>query len=103
MPDTDCVDVDPWIAPRRRRPRCWTYELSESVLRNAIRTWCRSTRYWTCLVDGAPRVDLTGRSAGHVAATEASGSLHAARTALPNSALWRRRGKLLKSIDVHRI
>ena len=45
--------------------------LTESVLRDAIRTWCRGTRYWTCLVEGAPRVDLAGQAAGHVAQTDA--------------------------------
>lgn len=45
--------------------------LKEPVLRNAIRTWCRGTRYWTCLVEGAPRVDLAGQEAGHVAQADA--------------------------------
>lgn len=30
----------------------------EPVLRDASRTWCRGTRYWTRLVGGVPRVDL---------------------------------------------
>ena len=46
--------------------------LTESVLRDAIRTWCRGTRYWTCLVEGAARVDLTGQAAGHVAPADAN-------------------------------
>ncbi|MGO4329375.1 ProQ/FinO family protein [Cupriavidus sp. 2TAF22] len=46
--------------------------LTESVLRDAIRTWCRGTRYWTCLVEGAARLDLTGQAAGHVAPADAT-------------------------------
>jgi ProP effector len=40
--------------------------LTEADLREAIRTWCRGTRYWTCLVEGASRVDLAGQEAGHL-------------------------------------
>ncbi|MFJ1260085.1 ProQ/FinO family protein [Cupriavidus sp. CuC1] len=46
--------------------------LTESVLRDAIRTWCRGTRYWTSLVEGAPRVDLAGQETGHVALADAN-------------------------------
>lgn len=49
--------------------------LSESELRDAIRTWCRGTRYWTCLVEGAARVDLAGAEAGHVLPRDASRAL----------------------------
>jgi ProP effector len=45
--------------------------LTEPVLRDAIRTWCRGTRYWTCLVEGAPRVNLAGREAGQVSPADA--------------------------------
>nr|WP_238587316.1 ProQ/FinO family protein [Cupriavidus sp. IDO] len=40
--------------------------LSEAELREAIRTWCRGTRYWACLIEGASRMDLAGQEAGHV-------------------------------------
>jgi len=40
--------------------------LTEADLHEAIRTWCRGTRYWTCLVEGASRVDLAGQEAGHL-------------------------------------
>ncbi|WP_051648830.1 ProQ/FinO family protein [Cupriavidus sp. SK-3] len=46
--------------------------LAEPVLRDAIRTWCRGTRYWTSLVEGAPRVDLAGQVTGHVAQADAT-------------------------------
>ena len=48
--------------------------LSEAELRDAIKTWCRGSRYWTCLVEGAARVDLTGAEAGKVTAQEAAGA-----------------------------
>jgi ProP effector len=60
--------------------------LSESELRDAISTWCRGTRYWTCLVEGAARVDLAGAAAGLVLPRDASrarrlNSTRGARTA----------------------
>lgn len=48
--------------------------LSEAELRDAIKTWCRGSRYWKCLVEGAARVDLTGAAAGLVTAQEAAGA-----------------------------
>ncbi|RKT27152.1 ProP effector [Paraburkholderia sp. RAU2J] len=48
--------------------------LSEPELRDAIKTWCRGSRYWKCLVEGAARVDLTGAAAGQVTAQEAAGA-----------------------------
>jgi ProP effector len=48
--------------------------LSEAELRDAIKTWCRGSRYWKCLVEGAARVDLTGGEAGKVTAQEAAGA-----------------------------
>jgi ProP effector len=48
--------------------------LSEAELREAIKTWCRGSRYWACLVEGAARVDLTGGEAGKVTAQEAAGA-----------------------------
>ncbi|CAB3775903.1 ProQ/FinO family protein [Paraburkholderia fynbosensis] len=48
--------------------------LSEAELRDAIKTWCRGSRYWKCLVEGAARVDLTGAPVGQVTAQEAAGA-----------------------------
>lgn len=48
--------------------------LSEAELRDAIKTWCRGSRYWKSLVEGAARVDLTGAEAGKVTAQEAAGA-----------------------------
>ncbi|MGO4809341.1 ProQ/FinO family protein [Cupriavidus sp. 2MCAB6] len=53
-------------------PQAQELGLSEPVLRHAIRTWCRGTRYWTCLVEGAARVDLAGREAGQVSKADAN-------------------------------
>ncbi|MGO4814917.1 ProQ/FinO family protein [Cupriavidus sp. 2MCAB6] len=46
--------------------------LTEPVLRDAIRTWCRGTRYWTGMVEGAARVDLAGQEAGQVSKADAN-------------------------------
>jgi ProP effector len=48
--------------------------LSEAELRDAIKTWCRGSRYWKCLVEGAARVDLTGAEVGTVTAQESAGA-----------------------------
>jgi ProP effector len=40
--------------------------LSETELRAAIKIWCRGSRYWTSMVAGAVRVDLSGEEAGRV-------------------------------------
>lgn len=45
--------------------------LSEAELRDAMRTWCQGNRYWTCLVEGAVRIDLAGGEAGRVSAADA--------------------------------
>ncbi len=46
--------------------------LDEAEIRNALGTWCRGSRYWSCLTDGAFRVDLTGAAAGQVTARDAA-------------------------------
>jgi ProP effector len=46
--------------------------LTETALREAIKTWCRGTRYWACIVEDAVRVDLAGEEAGRVLPTEAA-------------------------------
>jgi ProP effector len=45
--------------------------LSERDARNGIKMWCRGQRYWTCLVEGKMRIDLTGAVTGVVSAAEA--------------------------------
>jgi ProP effector len=65
--------------------------LSEAELRDAIKTWCRGSRYWKCLVEGAARVDLTGAAAGQVSAQEAAGAqrlqAHRASKGAPKAAV----------------
>ncbi|WP_420958555.1 ProQ/FinO family protein [Burkholderia gladioli] len=49
--------------------------LDEAQLRDAIKEWCRGSRYWACLVNGAKRVDLNGAEAGDVTAQQAAGAV----------------------------
>ncbi|SAK65109.1 ProQ/FinO family protein [Caballeronia ptereochthonis] len=51
-------------------------QLSERELRSAIKVWCRGNRYWTCLVEGAARVDLAGVAAGEVTSADAARAVH---------------------------
>ena len=46
--------------------------LNEAEIRQAVSTWCRGSRYWACLTEGAARVDLAGASAGLVTARDAA-------------------------------
>lgn len=45
--------------------------LNEAELREAIRTWCSGARYWSCMVEGAKRLDLEGNEAGVVTQADA--------------------------------
>ncbi|SOZ19986.1 conserved hypothetical protein; ProQ family (activator of osmoprotectant transporter ProP) [Cupriavidus taiwanensis] len=45
--------------------------LDEAELREAIRTWCSGARYWSCMVEGAKRLDLDGNEAGVVTLADA--------------------------------
>ncbi|BBI43207.1 ProQ/FinO family protein [Pseudomonas syringae] len=45
--------------------------LTREQLKLGISTWCRGTRYWACMVEGAPRLDLSGQPAGVVTANQA--------------------------------
>ncbi len=45
--------------------------LEEAAITDAVKTWCRGTRYWASIVEGAPRVDLEGNPAGEVTARDA--------------------------------
>ena len=47
-------------------------ELNEAEIRDAVSTWCRGSRYWACLIEGATRLDLTGAAAGIVAGRDAA-------------------------------
>lgn len=45
--------------------------LTEKEMRDAIKLWCRGARYWSSLVEGAARVDLSGEAVGEVSAADA--------------------------------
>lgn len=47
-------------------------KLDTETLRDAIRTWCRGSRYWSALSEGAARIDLAGQEAGTVTAQAAA-------------------------------
>lgn len=48
--------------------------ISKEDLQLAIKTWCKSSRYWQACKEGAERLDLDGNAAGVV---EATGAAHA--------------------------
>ncbi|SAL34805.1 ProP effector [Caballeronia arvi] len=50
--------------------------LNERELRSAIKVWCRGNRYWTSLVEGAPRIDLAGGNAGEVSSADAARAVY---------------------------
>lgn len=53
--------------------------LNEAEIKQAVKTWCESRRYWACMVDTAPRIDLLGTPVGTVTAQEAQRAKHLAR------------------------
>ncbi|SDJ27862.1 ProP effector [Pseudomonas abietaniphila] len=52
--------------------------LTSEQLKLGISTWCQGSRYWKCMMENAPRVDLNGQPVGIVTASQA---LHAKRQA----------------------
>lgn len=46
-------------------------KLSPEAITEAVKTWCRGSRYWACMVQDAPRLDLAGEPAGTVTEAEA--------------------------------
>ncbi|ERO65709.1 MULTISPECIES: ProQ/FinO family protein [Pseudomonas] len=52
--------------------------LTSEQLKLGIATWCKGSRYWTCMTQDAPRLDLDGQAAGTVTASQA---LHARQQA----------------------
>lgn len=44
--------------------------LTSEQLKLGISTWCRGARYWACMVENAPRLDLNGQAAGTVTAAQ---------------------------------
>ncbi|MCU7647081.1 ProQ/FinO family protein [Pseudomonas piscis] len=52
--------------------------LTSEQLKLGIATWCKGSRYWACMTQDAPRLDLDGQAAGTVTASQA---LHARQQA----------------------
>ncbi len=48
-----------------------TLGLTQEEIKEAIQTWCQGSRYWSCLVLDAPRIDLSGEVVGVVTEAEA--------------------------------
>ncbi|WP_122335813.1 ProQ/FinO family protein [Pseudomonas coronafaciens] len=45
--------------------------ITHEQLKQGIATWCRGKRYWTSMIENAPRLDLQGQSVGTVTAGQA--------------------------------
>jgi ProP effector len=50
--------------------------LDEAQIKLAVKTWCEGRRYWACMVEGVPRLDLLGAAAGVVTASDAARAKH---------------------------
>ncbi len=48
-----------------------TLKLTPEEITEAVKTWCQGSRYWACMVQDAPRLDLSGEPSGTVTAAEA--------------------------------
>lgn len=53
--------------------------VTSEQLKQGIATWCRGSRYWACMTENAPRLDLSGQAVGIVTAAQA---LYAKRQAM---------------------
>lgn len=45
--------------------------ITSEQLKLGVAAWCRGTRYWACMVENAPRLDLNGQAVGTVTASQA--------------------------------
>jgi len=45
--------------------------ITSEQLKQGIATWCQGTRYWACMTENAPRLDLSGQAVGTVTAAQA--------------------------------
>ena len=70
--------------------------ISLDQLKLGVSAWCRGTRYWACMVENAPRLDLSGQTAGIVSATHA---MHAKQQASRQRSLEQRSRSKLKAHD----
>jgi ProP effector len=53
--------------------------VTSEQLKQGIATWCRGSRYWACMTENAPRLDLSGQAVGMVTTAQA---LYAKRQAM---------------------
>ncbi|HGM8089227.1 TPA: ProQ/FinO family protein [Pseudomonas aeruginosa] len=44
--------------------------LTSEQLKLGIATWCQGARYWACMIENAPRLDLNGQPSGTVTAAQ---------------------------------
>lgn len=73
--------------------------VSGEQLKQGIASWCRGSRYWACMTENAPRVDLSGQAVGSVTASQA---LHAKQQAKRQSGRARRiQSKPKEQIQTH--
>ncbi|WP_415755531.1 ProQ/FinO family protein [Pseudomonas leptonychotis] len=52
--------------------------VTSEQLKQGIATWCRGSRYWACMTENAPRLDLCGQAVGIVTAAQALHAKHQA-------------------------
>lgn len=45
--------------------------ITKEQLKQGIAVWCRGIRYWSCMTENAPRLDLNGQAVGVVTANQA--------------------------------
>jgi len=67
--------------------------VSSEQLKQGIAAWCRGGRYWASMTENAPRLDLSGQTAGTVTAAQA---LHAKQQAKRQRGQARRHQKAPK-------
>ena len=53
--------------------------ITSEQLKQGIAAWCKGTRYWSCMTENAPRLDLNGQPVGIVTASQALHAKHQAR------------------------
>ena len=52
--------------------------VTSEQLKQGIATWCRGSRYWACMTENAPRLDLSGQAVGIVTVAQALHAKHQA-------------------------
>lgn len=68
-------------------------KLTNAEIKEAVKTWCQGSRYWACVTEGAPRLDLAGAPAGEVTAAEALYAKQLAERRRANASRSRRADK----------